>query len=108
MSKRKIPKGPIYKTVIRLTALRGAETWPILKNEQKKNKPLDISPIQDKMREVEIDKLQETALFVIPMEQRLSGRPRKRWIDCLLENMKIMSLRPADVQNRILWRSQPD
>jgi hypothetical protein len=75
-----------------------------------------VAPIQQKMREARLrwfghvarasgDSVAGRALEINPEGRRRRGRPRKRWQDCLREDMRVVGLRPEDAADRDRWRA---
>jgi len=75
---------------------------------------LQVAPIQAKMRQARLrwfghvmrrddQSVVRTALRVDPAGQRPRGRPKKRWLDRLNEDMMTMNVTPEDAQDRTRW-----
>ena len=134
-------KGKIYKTVVRPAMMYGAETWPVMKAQEKK---LDVTEMKmlrwmcgvtkmDKIRNerirgttkvVEISKkVQERRLqwygHVMRRDEtyvgrrvmegevqgrRRRGRPKRRWMDCVREDLREKQLSEDDAYDRAGWR----
>jgi len=76
---------------------------------------LGVCPIQLKMREarlrwyghvmrLEEDSVVRTALRIDPPGRRPRGRPKKRWLDRLQDDMREVNVAPEDAQDRARWR----
>ena len=78
-------------------------------------KRLGVMPIAEKMREARLrwyghavrseeDSVAKTAMRLSPPGRRPRRRPKKRWLDRLAEDMKIVGAAPDDAHNRAKWR----
>src|SRR6185295_20331220 len=78
---------------------------------------LGVAPIQEKMREgrlrwfghvmrSEVHSVAETAFNLRVDGRRPRGRPKKRWMDTLKEDMRAASVDPRDTADRAKWRRQ--
>ena len=80
-------------------------------------KQMGVSPITDKMRETrlrwyghiirsDVNSVAKTALQLSPQGRRPRGRPKKRWLDRLKEDMRNTNVAPEDALDRAKWRRQ--
>lgn len=78
-------------------------------------KRLGVAPIVEKMRETRLrwyghvmrsdeDSIARTALRYDPPGQRPRGRPKKRWMDRIKDDMKTTNAAPEDALDRLKWR----
>lgn len=78
---------------------------------------LGVAPIQDKMREARLrwyghvaradaGSVARRALDLSPDGQRPRGRPKKRWMDCLRDDMRLVGVRSDDAADRTRWRTK--
>ena len=78
-------------------------------------KRMGVAPIVEKMREARLrwhghvvrsdaNSVARTALRLDPPGQRPRGRPKKRWMDRINEDMKIVNAAPEDALDRNKWR----
>lgn len=74
-----------------------------------------VAPIAEKMREGRLrwyghvvrreeNSLAKTAMRLEIAGQRLRGRPKKRWMDRLMEDMRHVNVAPEDALDRAKWR----
>ena len=80
-------------------------------------KTLGVAPISEKMREARLrwyghvvradaESVARRALALSPDGQRPRGRPKKRWMDCLREDMQVTGVRPAVAADRTKWKAK--
>ena len=80
-------------------------------------KRMGVAPITDKMRESRLrwyghvirsdeKTVAKNALQFSPKGKRPRGRPKKRWLDGLKEDMKRVNVTPEDALERTKWRRQ--
>ena len=80
-------------------------------------KTLGVAPIQDKMKEARLrwyghvirsedDSVAKTALVLSPDGKRPRGRPKKRWLDQIKEDMREANVTKEDAMDRAKWRKQ--
>ncbi|XP_039627278.1 uncharacterized protein LOC120540503 [Polypterus senegalus] len=92
----------------------GLTCWDQVMNEDVR-KRLGIAPIMEKMREARLrwyghvvcaddNSVAKTAMRLDPGDQRPRGRPKKRWMDRIKEDMKIVNLAPEDALDRAKLR----
>uniref|UniRef100_A0A914WFV1 Polyprotein n=1 Tax=Plectus sambesii TaxID=2011161 RepID=A0A914WFV1_9BILA len=76
---------------------------------------LGVAPIIEKMREARLrwyghvmrsdgDAVSKTAMNLSLAGQRPRGRPKKRWLDRINEDMRAAEVTPKDAMDRNLWR----
>uniref|UniRef100_A0A914WD71 Reverse transcriptase domain-containing protein n=1 Tax=Plectus sambesii TaxID=2011161 RepID=A0A914WD71_9BILA len=76
---------------------------------------MGVAPITTKMREARLrwfghvvrsaeGTVANTAYHLSPPGRRPRGRPKKRWMDCMKEDMRALQLTPEDAQDRVKWK----
>jgi len=76
---------------------------------------LKVAPITEKMRQARLrwyghvmrrgeEAVVRTALRLEPAGRRPRGRPKKRWLDRINEDLRIVNLQPDDALDRTAWR----
>ncbi len=76
---------------------------------------LRVAPISEKFREGRLrwhghvmcsdeDSVARTAFLLDPGVRRPRGRPKKRWMDSVKEDMRAVNLNPEDVMNQAKWK----
>uniref|UniRef100_A0A914WJM6 Uncharacterized protein n=1 Tax=Plectus sambesii TaxID=2011161 RepID=A0A914WJM6_9BILA len=74
-----------------------------------------VAPITDKMWESQLrwfghvvwsaeGTVANTAYHLSPPGRRPRGRPKKRWMDRMKEDMRALQLTPEDAQDRVKWK----
>ncbi len=87
-----------------------------IRNEDVRRR-LRVAAITEMMREARLrwyghtmrsdeDSVARTALRLDSGGRRPRGRPKKRWMDSVTEDMRVVGLAPEDVANRARWRRQ--
>ena len=126
-------KGKVYKTVVRPAMMYGAETWAVKKAQEKKLDVAEMRMLMDRIRNERIrgtikvgeisKKVQESRLKwyghvlrkedeyvgkrVMAMEvpgKRRKGRPKRRWLDSIGNDLSERELSREDAQDRARWR----
>ena len=80
-------------------------------------KTCGVAPIQEKMREARLrwyghvsradaNSVAKRVLALSPNGRRPQGRPKKRWMDCIREDMQIVGAQPDDSGDRAKWRTR--
>ena len=125
-------KGKVYKTVVRPAMMYGAETWAVKKAQEEKLDVAEMRKL-DRIRNERIrgttkvgeisKKVQESRLKwyghvlrredeyvgkrVMAMEvpgKRRRGRPKRRWLDSIGNDLSERELSREDAQDRARWR----
>ncbi|XP_073698816.1 uncharacterized protein [Garra rufa] len=92
----------------------GLTRWDCIMNTNVR-KLMGVAPITEKMQEARMrwyghvvrsgeDSVARTALRLSPQGKRPRGRPKKRWIDRIKEDVKIVGAAPEDALDRAKWR----
>jgi Reverse transcriptase (RNA-dependent DNA polymerase)/Endonuclease/Exonuclease/phosphatase family len=92
----------------------GLTRWDHVMNEDIR-KRLGVAPIQDKMMEARLrwyghvvrsdeSSVARTAMNINPEGRRPRGRPKKRWLDRIKEDMKTVNAQPEDAFERVKWK----
>ena len=77
---------------------------------------LGVAPIEEKMRESRLrwyghvlrantQSVARRAYDLNPDGRRPQGRPKKRWLDTIKEDMRAVGVKPEDANNRVVWRA---
>ncbi len=92
----------------------GLTRWDQVANEDVR-KRLGVAPIKEKMLESRLrwyghvvrsaeDSIAKTAMRIDPPGRQPWGRPKKRWMDRIKEDMKTVNASPEDALDRNKWR----
>ncbi|ROL54701.1 RNA-directed DNA polymerase from mobile element jockey [Anabarilius grahami] len=92
----------------------GIKRWDRIMNKDLR-KRLGVAPIKEKMLESHLrwyghvvrsaeDSVAKTATRIDPVGHRPRGRPKKRWMDRIKEDLKIVNASPGDALDRPKWR----
>ena len=92
-------------------------TWHDHVTNEDARKMLGVPPITEKLREQRLgwyghvmrarpDSVAKTALNINPEGRRPRGRPKKRWLDRIKEDMIISGLKAEDAFDRKKWKSR--
>ena len=91
-------KGKVYRSVVRLALMYGAETWALKKAQEKKSEVAEIRMLQS-VRSYEAGQDQKW--------RRKIGRPKRRLLDKVKDDIKEKGLSADDVYDRATWRRRP-
>ena len=85
----------------------------VTRNEETRNK-LKVKQLGAKMREGRLkwfDHVERREngyvgkrVMVMELGKRKRGRPKRKWIDCIREDLKVVNLEEADAQDRRKWK----
>ena len=103
-------KGKVYKTVVTLAMMYGAETWAVKKAQEKK---LDVAEMRmlrwmsgvSCMACVEKRRRISTRVSGMGVPGKIGrGRPKRRWLDSIRNDWLERALSGEDAQDRPRWR----
>lgn len=121
-------KGKVLKSVVRPAVLYGAETWSIKRAQENKLEDAEIRMLRwmvgvtrrDKVRNnfiggtTKVTEVTKKVLEIVCNGSVISkgekksmsadGRPKKRWKDCIGEDLRERGLSGEEVGDRVLWR----
>ncbi|KAI5087806.1 hypothetical protein C0J45_22295, partial [Silurus meridionalis] len=124
-------KGKVYRTVVRPAMLYGLETVALRKRQEMELEVAELKMLRfslgvtrmDKIRNEFRNKLREARLRwfghvqrrdmnyigrrmlrMEPQGRMKRGRPRRRFMDVVREDMQVVGMKEADVEDRVVWR----
>ena len=120
-------KGKVYRTVVRPALMYGAETWALKKAQEKKLEVAEMRMLRWVCRVTKLDKIRNEririrlkwyghvmrreehyvgrrAMVMKVQGRRKRGRPKRRWLDKVKDDIKEKGLSADDVYDRAIWR----
>ncbi|KAI5093658.1 hypothetical protein C0J45_16796, partial [Silurus meridionalis] len=105
-------KGKVYRTVVRPEMLYGLETVALSKRQEVET--AHVGRFGDKVREArlrwfghvqrrDMGYIGRRMLRMEPPGRRKRGRPRRRFMDVVREDMQVVGVKEADVEDRGVW-----
>ncbi|XP_063601648.1 uncharacterized protein LOC134777718 [Penaeus indicus] len=131
---RKVPdkvKGNLHKLMVRPAKLYGLETVPLTKSQERKLEVAEMRMMRYEVGVIRLDKIKnETTreilgigrygwfwhvyrrdegyvgkrVMSIIVGKRKKRRPKRRWIDCIRDDMRSVGLQEEEASNRNAWK----